>query len=399
MPAVLNEEGIVLIGKASEILQKNQISVSKAQEVGKQIKAFIESNGMSDAIDEKCNIYLVKVNETVKNMNDRRSPITQLFTAVAKQFTSLENEMKEGETVKFIQKCRNEWAAQKAAAKKAAEEEAKRKLAIENEKVEVRKKVHSDLIMFVSGQINTVTNSLLKAFNDATLDNIDAVSKKIKGFSCDYKPEHYDLFKCEIVSLYLNKDEINSIVEEVKNEKWKEFSQQYWEAVDETQINIEAKLPARKNELERIAILEKENADAAEKAKKEAAERQKAEVEKARIETAEKAKAAELKAQAQADADKMNNLFAATEAAIIPGEGKAQVRTSLKIVVTHQSAWVEIFTHFMQIEGMKLGIDELGKKSLNQMKASCEKHATKTGELITSKYIKYEEDFTAVNKA
>jgi hypothetical protein len=398
-PAVIGNEALAVLQTASEVLQRNQISVSKAGEVGQQIVALINAKGMSDALDEKCNQYLVKVRETAKAMNDRRSPVTQLMTQVAKQFTSLENELKEGKTVLFIQQQRNEWAKAKAEEKRKTEEAAKRRLAIDNEKVEIRKKVELDLIANVSRQIGVVSEHLSGIFNNAGLSVFEKEIEKIKAFPSEYTKRQYDVFDPKITAIYLSKEEVDSIVLEVKNEKFQEHAKRYWETIDDLKINLEGKAPARKKELVAIADAEKKNSVDAERLKKESEDRIKKEEEQQKAEADEKAKQLELQAQSNAEAAKMSNLFSATEAAIIPDQGKAQVRSSLKITVSHQAAWVEIFNHFMQIEGLTLGIDELGKKSLNQMKAACEKHATKTGELIQSKYIKYEEDFTAVNKA
>ena len=89
---------------------------------------------MSDALDEKCNLYLVNVNKTIKAMNERRSPITQMMTQIAKQFTTLEADLKDGSIVKTIQLSRNEWAKKKEDDRKAKEEAARRKLAADNEK-------------------------------------------------------------------------------------------------------------------------------------------------------------------------------------------------------------------------------------------------------------------------
>lgn len=398
-PAAIGSEALSVLKTASEVLQRNQISVSTANEKGQQIVALINTQGMSDELDEKCNAYMVQVNKTSKAMNERRSPITQLMTQVAKQFTTLENELKEGKTVLFIQQSRNDWAKKKADAARKAEAEAKRKLAVENEKVEVKKKIELDLISFVNARINQVSEHLMSIFNNATLENIDAEIAKIKTFSSDYNPAHYDSFKTNPLCIYLNAEELEIIVSEVKESKLEGFKKSYYETIDDLKINLEAKVQARKNELEKIAILEKENAEAAEKAKADAAERQRLEAEQAKADAAEKAKSQENQVQSNADAAKLNNLFAATEAVVIPNASKAQVRTAVKMIITHQSAWVEVFTRYMQIEGMKLGIDELGKKSLNQMKAACEKNTVKTGDLIESKYIKYEDDFTAINKA
>jgi hypothetical protein len=398
-PAVMDSQTLAMLQTASEVLQRNQLSVSKATEAGQQIIALINQTGMNDQVDEKCNSFMVAINKTIKAMNDRRSPITQTMTQVAKQFTSLENELKDGQTVKYIQQQRNDWAKKKAAEAKQKEEEAKRKLLIENEKVETRKKIELDLIAHVTRQITVVSDHLTAIFNNATLQHFDNEVKKVTEFPPAYTKRQYDTFAPVITAIYLTKEDLAAMTQTVKDENFEGHAKRYWETIDDLKINLEAKAPARKKELETIAETEKTNAIEAARLKAEAEARQKAEEERQKAEAAEKAKQAEQAVQASAQAATMQNLFSATEAAIVPGQGKAQVRASQKVTVTHQSAWVEIFTWYMQNEGMKLGIEELGKKSLNQMKAWCEKEATRTGEQIKSKYIRYEEDFTAVNKA
>lgn len=398
-PALIGNESLAVLQTAAEVLKRNQASVNKASEVGETIVAIIKERGMSEELDEKANLYMVQVIKTIKAMNERRAPITQLFTQVAKQFTTLENELKEGQTVRTVQQARNEFAAKKAEEKRKAEEAAKRKILVENEKVEVRKKIELDLIAFYSSQTALTSELLQKMFNDSDLSSIDTNVEKIKRFPVEYEKTHkIDAFTCDIAAIYLTKEEVETISKEARAAKLEDAKKYYWEIIDDLKVNIEAKHPMRKKELERIAILEKEDKAAAEKAKALAAAKALSESEKQKQEAADKQKASEVAAQSKADEGKMNNLFDATQSAVL-GESKAQVRSALKMKITHQSAWVQVFQYWFENEGMTLGIEEIGKKSMNQMKAFCEKQATKTGELIQSKYIQYEEDFTAVNKA
>lgn len=392
----INNEQVSLIATSSETLKRNQLSVEKATEVGTKLISLIQEKGMNDQIDEQCNNYLVTVNKTIKAMNDRRSPITQLFTQISKHFTTLENELKDGTLVNTIQAKRNEFARVKAEEKRKAEEAAKRKLAVDNEKVELRKTIESKLLDYVTGYTNQVSDNMFNAFNAATLKTIDSTMKTIKEFSSDYPVAHYDKFKSDLTAIYATKEEVEEIVSDVKKSSFQKYARMYWETIDDLKINLESSAPSKRKELESIATMAEEEA---ENAKKLAKKRAEDEAEKQKQQAAERKKAEEANLNAKAEAGKMDNLFNATEAAVIPESGKSQVRTALKIKVTHQSAWVLIFQYWFENEGIKLGIDEIGKKSLNQMKAFCEKQATKTGEIIESGYLVYEEDFTAVNKA
>lgn len=94
----------------------------------------------------------------------------------------------------------------------------------------------------------------------------------------------------------------------------------------------------------------------------------------------------------------MDSMFDNVEQTARP-ESKAQVRSGYNIAVTHPAGWVTIFQLWFEKEGKNLGVDVLGRKSLNQMKGWAEKHALKDGEKITSPYVKYEETFKTVAKA
>jgi len=49
-------------------------------------------------------------------------------------------------------------------------------------------------------------------------------------------------------------------------------------------------------------------------------------------------------------------------------------------------------------EGVKLPLDKIENTKISQMVAFCEKYAHKQSEKIESEYVKYEEDYTAINR-
>ena len=77
---------------------------------------------------------------------------------------------------------------------------------------------------------------------------------------------------------------------------------------------------------------------------------------------------------------------------------EANARQGYEIAVSHPVGFTQLFAFWFEREGKNLGIDQLEKKSLGQIKSFCEKHAHKTGEMIESKFLKYKETFKAVNK-
>ena len=76
----------------------------------------------------------------------------------------------------------------------------------------------------------------------------------------------------------------------------------------------------------------------------------------------------------------------------------AAARQGYSIEVTHQAGWMLITNLWFQKEAPTTALDKFGKVSLDRMKSFAEKHAHKTGEKIVSPYIKYTEEFTAINK-
>jgi len=90
---VKTEDIQLLATTAPQALELNRTSVDKAVEMGNVLIAELNEKGMSAELDKKMNDYLVKVDITVKKMNDRRSPLTRLLTQITKAFTYLENSL------------------------------------------------------------------------------------------------------------------------------------------------------------------------------------------------------------------------------------------------------------------------------------------------------------------
>ena len=92
----------------------------------------------------------------------------------------------------------------------------------------------------------------------------------------------------------------------------------------------------------------------------------------------------------------MQNLFDASD---ISENDNSHIRTGYSITVLHPSGYAQIANYYFEKEGLQQPINALERKTLGQMKTFCEKQAHKTGELIQSKYLKYEETYKAVAKA
>ena len=137
------EEFTSILQTAPDMLSTNQQSVSRCNNAGQGLLDTIEANGEinSDELDAKIADFISKAKITVKKMNERRSPLTQLLTRISKEFTTLETDInytnKDSVTAK-LQLHRNQYAEKKLAEIKKKEEAARLLREKENEKKEYR---------------------------------------------------------------------------------------------------------------------------------------------------------------------------------------------------------------------------------------------------------------------
>ena len=125
-----------ILSSFPDTIGKNSSSVKKCNEAGQALLDTIEGEGMNETIDQAAADYLKKVNVTLKNMDERRKPITQIFDKVRSFFTSQEKEIdpKDSTTIpgKLVVK-RNEYAKYKYEEEQRRKKEAEQRARIETE--------------------------------------------------------------------------------------------------------------------------------------------------------------------------------------------------------------------------------------------------------------------------
>jgi hypothetical protein len=368
---------------APQILQENQLRVSKAKEFGSKLLEKAQQ-GMNDEVEKELNGCQVKMRKTLELMLSNRKPITQLMDSFKKEFTSTEAELdpKKPESIYYkIQQTRNAYAQEKLEKQKKAEEERLRKQALEKESGEVEAQISMALENYFSDYLSDYIDQIYEYFNSSTLENLEDTEKKIKKANEVYPHEHFDQFKTSVTTIYLSKDDKIRIKINVIDGKYEEFKKRFVDKMKEVKVDLTSKIPSRKAELEQMA---KANAEEQKKLKAEQEKRQKEAAEKRAIEKKE----AEEKAKAEAEAKKK----AAEMQAMFESEtSEKATRTGYDMIVKHPSAYAYIFQFWFDKEGKNLAIDEIEKKSLKQMKTFCEKYAHKTDETIQSPYIEYKE--------
>lgn len=381
----------VIVRQTPENYNKNQLSCGRCRMAGEQLLATIKAMGMSDEIDQTVAKYLEKTRRTVKEMNERRAPVTKLFDQVRKEFTTLENEIDPAKagTVPFqLQQLRNQYAAMKR-----EQEEARRRAEEAQRQSEMaRNKYRTDCIddykFKFNDLINTRINELTTLDRSVTLENYQVVYDTVSAFVVELPADW-----CPPSSVRqpynLTTDEARKICGDAMRGLLGQFAEQYKAEIGDYRQDILDRLPSKKAELERVAKADAAEAARikAEMAKREAAEAARKEAERIAREKEEAKKAEAMKANSEAV-----NLFNLAQASTPAYQPKAKV--TKKINVTAPSGYMQVMSMWWAKEGCNLSKEELDKIFKKQI-AFCEKVANKEGEFIDDPGIRYVEEVKA----
>lgn len=383
---------------APATLTKNQSSVKRCNDAGKTLLDTIEGIGEinDDELDGKAAEYIRLSKITVNNMNARRSPITQLLTKIAKEFTTLENEINPENSNSFaakLQGYRNKYAAKKLAEQKVREEAERKRQMAENEKSEYRADLALSMQKYYSSYFEDKAVELSNLFASLTYENFDTQSNAINDFSTEYNSaEHFKGFKDNFRFVYLQKPDINKIKVEVVPPLMKEYEEKFRDDIQSMKDDFILLLPSKKKELERIAELKKQDAEAAARAEAAAKEREAEEERKREAERKQKEQEEKLRLEAQAAQADIFSSFGATAAAAPTTVSNAKV--TKKIKVNNAKGFLEVYQMWFIGEGATLPIAEL-EKIHKKMLTFCEKKANKEDEFITSAFVEYVDDVKA----
>lgn len=384
---------------APDVLKRNETSVSACNSAGRSLIDTIESIGgiNSDELDNEVSKYLDKVKVTVKNMNERRKPLTQLLQAVSKRFTTLESsiDIKSNDSIPYkLQKSRDSYAAKKLAEQRKREEEARMAQALENEKASYRADITIILDKAYSIYVEKHISFLNSIYDRTTLENYNEQFRKLTEFNTSFNWTDFTQgVKDNITTYHMNGETRKNIKSEVSAQKKSEYSRRYNFELEELKVSLIERIPSKRRSLEEEEELRKQDIEAAmiaeKNRKRQEEERKRKEEEERRRQEEEDKKRAEIEkqtAEAQAAFDFMS---AATPISSV----KAKVKK--KIVVNNTRGFVEIFQLWFMKEGINLTIPQL-EKALNKMITFCEKEANKdNGEIINSAFVKYVDDVKA----
>lgn len=391
------EEVNALITNAPEVLEKNQrlhdLAVAKAI----ALQDTIEGQGMNDELDNALNDWMVKAKQALDINLKRRSPITQMLTQITKTFTSLEapfDGTKKDSYYSTFQIYRNSWAKKKAEIQKAKEAEILRQQNIDKEKISIKAEIESQLRSRYYDKLEAFKKYWTDLFNNTTLETITDNKEKIENIKLDYPKDKFNELPVRVSPIYLDNVETDRMIGVAKVELYQELSANFTENMEALRQELKDKLPSKQRELKAIASAA--SAELKQALKDQADKRQREEEAEAKRKAEELRKADEDKIKLQQKMETAGSLFDTQAQLAEIKESTGKVRQGYKITVTEPAGWGAIFLFYFEKEGQTLDVETFGKKSLNQMKAFCEKHAHKHNEKIDNDAVVYEEEYKAV---
>lgn len=391
--AIIKKENIqTIVAEAPKAYHDNKMSHDKCIAAGQAILDAIQTQGMTDELDQQAAQFIEKARKTVKKMNLQRSPVTQLFDDIRREFTVIENDIdpvKANTIPHKLQQLRNQFAANKR-----AEEEERRRREYERQQAEqarakMKQEIEDDFKEQFQQLVNKACNDLSAIDNAVTLANYEASFKQIKEFSSELPAN----FICNLhtfirIPAGVSIEELQKAESDVKERLGKQFAEQYDFEVDSTKQYIIDRLPSKKTNLERIA--QANEAEAARiKANMEARQRKEAEeqeAERRRKEEEEKQKAEMARQQSE-----MESLFG--QQSIVSSGYQPKVKVAQKINLLNPEGIMPILSMWWSKEGCHLTVEELTKMFKKQI-TFCEKLA-KEGTYISDESVEYVEDVKA----
>ena len=393
---VFEPQNVATIAKmAPQAYNENVVSHDRCIQFGKQLLERVNTEGMSDSLDQEIAVFIDRAKKTLRKMNGKRSSVTQLFDNIRSAYTSMENEVypaKKGTVPAQLQDIRNKYAAQKRAEEERRRQEAMRQQQTEQARAKYRADVEADLTRQYNAHVAAACNRLMELDRTLTLDKYAVVEDTLKNTPDQLSSSWASSLKAEVlIPALLSPEECRAISADVNKTLIPRFAEKYTTDISTTRDDILDRLPSKRKELERIA---KANAEEAAKIKAQMEERERQEAaqrEKERTEREAKEKAA---AELAAQKNEMDSLFGAAQVQVPSYQPKTQVRK--RINVLNPEGFMEIVAMWWSQYGCTLTVPELEKEFKKQL-TFCSKLANDKAHplFIQSEHIEYVDDIKA----
>ncbi len=351
---------------APQSYKENLVSHSRCIEAGKSLLERVGREGMSDALDMEIAAYIEKAKATVRKLNGKRTPVTQLFDQIRKAYIAMENDVDPSKTTSVpgqLQAHRNAYAQKKYEEEERRRREEAARLAKENAINRYRADVEEDYGRQFNTLVNNSINTLTELDRQTTLDNHAATCASLRNYSCEL-PDTW----CQTVPsgalppAGLSPDECRAIQANVMAGLVRRFKEQYAFEVTTTRDDILDRMPSKKKELERMA---KASADEAAKIKSQLEAKEREEAARKDAERTEREKQEAAAAKLASEKQEMDGLFGAPVAVPVNYQPKTQVKK--KVVVETPDDIMAIVAFWWSQVGSTLSMEELTKEFKKQI--------------------------------
>ena len=395
IPILQKENLEIIIQSGPQAYADNSLSHTRCIDAGKALLEQVRlQGGMTDELDQQIATYIEKARNTVRKMNEKRSPVTKLFDEVRSVFTSLENDVdpsKKDTVPAQLQALRNQYAAQKRAEEEARRQAEMARIRKEQNIAKFRAFVEEDYREQFNRLLNASINHLTEINTTITLDNFDSRADAIRQYVCTI-PDNYQFNNSAIRRpLDVDSSELDSIQESILQSLMPSFREQFKFELESTRDTFIEMLPSKRAMLEQAAKATEEEAL---RLKQQMAERDAEEARKREAERKAAQDAQQLQQEAERQAEEMGNLFSAQQAGMTQYQPKVAVKR--RIVPLNAEAFPIIIMNWWSGEGHTLSVEELSKIFKKQL-SFCERAANEKQNpvLINSEHISYEEEVKA----
>lgn len=379
------ERAVATFAGGAEILSANITLAEKAVNAGNTLRQEIATQGMSKEYDDKCNRYLVLLKERLTGMNEKRKGITQLMDSVKSMFTKPEAEM--AGQVTAIQALRNEYAKKLAEDAKIEVARLAREKAREQELADVRAYISLSMSNHFLNEVSTLKSRLQTSFNMISLETAEKQSAGLRSYDATQLPTILDVKSHPKYSPMM----LTTIAEyealfAQESETWRDkYADRWGNEIGAFKRKLIEQLPSKIEELKALQEADKTRAYELNLIKE---QREKEQAQDLQDEITNKLIEAKRVVDATAQTEKVMSSFA--EVVEAPATVK---RSGYEITVNSPAGWVLLFERWFHAEAVKLNVEEIGNRKMNQVKSWNEKDAHKTGTKIESMHLSYEETF------
>lgn len=392
-PALLRQDNIVaIVSIAPQSYQDNLFSSQRCISAGQALLDDITAQGMTDTLDQQAALYIEKARKTVKKMNERRTPVTQLFDDIRRKFTALENDIdptRDGSIPCQLQQLRNTFAQKKHREELLRLKEQQQQQARQQALNQLRQDIEDDLRSQFRSFLDIACSMLIDIDNAVSLDNYDNSFSQISACPA-VLPDDFinELVPQCPVPAGITVQQADEIAQNVKQALTPDFRSQYASRIEELRQDILDRLPSKKASLERMA---QADAEEAARIKTEMEARQRREAEEAEAQRRHKEEEEKQRLEMARQQSEMESLFASQA---VKQEYSPKTKVTKKIEILNPEGIMPVISMWWSKEGCRLSVEELAKMFRKQI-TFCEKLANKEEIYIEDESVCYIDDVKA----